>query len=142
MLLIVCINVSNLLLARGISRGKEFAMRTALGAGRGRLIRQLLTENLVLSCAGAILGLVFAWAIVLFLARQTQTALPMLSTPFSSRSATGRSCQCRRSRLTTWPQLMWPHSSPNGFYWKNRWYSPSKKTSPFGLFVQFWRGEE
>ena len=80
MLLIVCINVSNLLLARGMSRGKEFAMRTALGAGRGRLIRQLLTESLVLSGAGAVLGLAFAWAVTFYLARQNQMALPLLST--------------------------------------------------------------
>ncbi len=80
MLLIVCINVSNLLLARAMSRGKEFAMRTALGAGRGRLICQLLTESLVLSGAGTGLGLVFAWAITFYLARQTQMVLPLLST--------------------------------------------------------------
>ena len=79
-LLIVCINVSNLLLARAMSRGKEFAMRTALGAGRGRLVRQLLTESLALSGAGAALGLVFAWAITFYLARQNQIALPLLST--------------------------------------------------------------
>src|SRR5262249_7094487 len=69
-----------LLLARGLSRGKEFAMRTALGAGRGRLVRQLLTESLALTGAGAALGLVFAWAITFYLARQNQMALPMLST--------------------------------------------------------------
>ncbi len=79
-LLIVCINVSNLSLARAISRGKEFAMRTALGAGRGRLARQLLTESLAFSGAGAVLGLAFAWAVTSYLARQNQMALPLLST--------------------------------------------------------------
>jgi predicted permease len=78
-LLIVSINVSNLLLARTLSRGKEFAMRTALGAGRGRLARQLLTESLALSGVGAVLGLTIAWAITFYLARQNQVALPLLS---------------------------------------------------------------
>jgi predicted permease len=80
MLLIVCINVSNLLLARGLSRGREFAMRAALGAGRGRLARQLLTESLALSGAGAVLGLALGWAITSYLARQSLMALPLLST--------------------------------------------------------------
>ena len=80
MLLIVCINVSNLMLARALSRGKEFAMRIALGAGRGRLTRQLLTEGLVLSGLGAAGGFVFAWAITSYLARQKQITLPLLST--------------------------------------------------------------
>jgi predicted permease len=79
-LLIVCMNVSNLMLARTMSRGKEFAMRTALGAARGRLVRQLLTESLVLSAAGAALGAAFAWAITFYLARQHQINLPLLST--------------------------------------------------------------
>jgi putative ABC transport system permease protein len=79
-LLIVCINVSNLLLARAISRGKEFALRSALGAARGRLVRQLLTESLILSGVGAILGFAFAWAVTSYLARQSQMVLPLLST--------------------------------------------------------------
>ena len=79
-LLIVCINVSNLLLARAMSRGKEFAMRTAIGATRGRLVRQLLTESLALTGAGALLGLAIAWGLTFYLARQSLITLPLLAT--------------------------------------------------------------
>jgi predicted permease len=88
-LLIACVNLSNLLLARGAARAKEFAMRGALGASRGRIVRQLLTESLVLSGMGAIFGFMLAAVLVEWLAHQGAIALPLLSTLHMDGAALG-----------------------------------------------------
>jgi len=78
-MLIVCANLSNLLLARTAARQKEIAIRTALGAGRGRLVAQMLTEGIVLSGGGALLGLVIAVAGTRALAHLDAVSVPLLS---------------------------------------------------------------
>lgn len=79
-LLIVCVNLSTLLLARLASRSQEFAMRSALGAGRLRLVGQLLTESLVLAWIGAAFGVGLAFGITAYLAHQGSIVMPMLNT--------------------------------------------------------------
>jgi predicted permease len=77
-MLIVCANLSNLLLARTATRQKEIAIRTALGAGRRRLIRQMLTEGVVLSCCGATLGMILAAGGTHILTRLEGLSIPLL----------------------------------------------------------------
>jgi predicted permease len=77
-MLIVCANLSNLQLARLGTRQKEMAMRAALGAGRSRLLRQMLTESVALACCGAMLGLILAVAGTRELAHLRAFNLPLL----------------------------------------------------------------
>jgi predicted permease len=78
-MLIVCANLSNLLLARSTTRQKELAIRSALGASRGRLVRQILTESVLLCCGGAVLGVGLALGSTRALARLTTFSIPLLT---------------------------------------------------------------
>ena len=99
-LLIACLNIANMLLARGAARRKEIAIRLAVGGARGRIVRQLLTEGLLLAFAGAAGGLLLAYWTTEALAGSLASVMPLGDSVRSAARRGDHGRDDRRSRCS------------------------------------------
>ena len=121
LLLIACVNLANLLLSRGEARGREVAVRAALGAGRGRLIAQFLTESLVLAGLGAVAGLALAVPAMRFLEQLVPEAMgaARLTLDWRVLAFATVDCRCCGIGLRACACLAWVATHSAG--WTARW---------------------
>ena len=146
-LLIACVNVSNLLIGRALTRRRELAVRSALGAGAGRIVRQLLTESALIAAAGGLLGLVLAAASMGVLVallpsevpRVTDIAIDLRVLAFTAAAAlgsgilTGAVPAWRASRLDVQSRLVEGERSGSGA--RSRWISSGLVAAEIALAV-------
>ena len=136
-LLVACVNVANLMLARSAARQREIAVRFAIGAGPGRIVRQLLTESVLLACLGGALGMVLAhWGstVLVNLANTSQSAGSPLSLGLDGRVLGFTAVICLSSVLAFGlaPALRFLHVKPGVALKEGAHYAEVRRKSGFG----------